>query len=124
VEVAPVRITSPPVPVEAGSVVVIHGWVRVPAPITGSIDGLKIVDSLAGEPLAERIDRTSDWQPFALHRTVPRSGRMRVTFELSGWGEAWIDDVAIQALEPAGLRAAGRDRAPAPWRLPPTNRLY
>ena len=96
----PVILTSPAVNVEAGALVCIHGWVRVPAPIEAGTDGLMIVDSLGGEALADRIDRTEGWRKFALYRIAPHSGPVYVTFELSGLGEAWLDDVAIQVLAP------------------------
>jgi hypothetical protein len=105
VETAPVWITSPAVPVEAGQLVCIQGWVQVPAAVTGSVDGLLIVDSLGGEALAQRIGRTDGWQQFTLYRLAPEAGRMSVTFALSGLGEVWLDDVSIRCLEPAG---AGR----------------
>ena len=92
--------TSPAVQVEAGQIVCIHGWVHVPAPITASTDGLLVVDSLSGEALADRIGQTKGWRQFALYRVAPQSGPMCVTFALSGIGEAWLDDVAIQVLEP------------------------
>ena len=66
--------------------------------ITGSTDGLLIVDSLAGECLADRIGQTKGWRQFALYRVAPRSGPMCVTFALSGMGEAWLDDVEIQVI--------------------------
>ena len=102
VETPPMWITSPAVPVEAGQLVCIRGWVHVPTPLTGSVDGLLIIDSLSGEALAERIGRTGGWQQFTLYRAAPQSGRMTVTFALSGLGEVRLDDVTIQALEPAG----------------------
>lgn len=103
VETPPVLFTSPAVPVEAGQIVCIHGWVQVPAPIAGSTDGLLIVDSLSGEALADRIGPT-DWRQFVLYRVAPQSGAMCVTFALTGLGEARLDDVAIQVLEgPAAL---------------------
>jgi len=103
----PIRFVSPSMPVEAGQIVCIHGWVNVPTPITGSVDGLMIFDSLGGEALAERIGRTTDWKEFALYRVVPQSGTMNVTFALSGLGEARIDDVYVQVLDasPVGLTA-------------------
>ncbi len=58
-----------------------------------------IFDSLGGEALAERIGRTNGWKQFALYRVAPQSGAMYVTFALSGLGEAWIDDVAVQVLD-------------------------
>lgn len=108
---APVRITSPPVPVTAGQTIEISGWVRVPEPIVGSIDGLQIVDSLGGPELALAVRQTSDWQPFRLIRAVPESTAVTVTFALTGLGSASVDAVMI--------RPAGR---PAIRRLPPVAR--
>ncbi|MBL9124690.1 MAG: hypothetical protein JNG90_13725 [Planctomycetaceae bacterium] len=96
IESAPVWITSPAIQVAAGQTLRIRGWVRVPRPITGSIDGLMILDSLTGEALAERIRRTEGWQEFVLYRAVPHSGRFSVTFAMTGLGEAWIDDVQVE----------------------------
>jgi hypothetical protein len=99
VETPPILFTSPAVQVEAGQIVCIRGWVQVPAPITGSIDGLLIVDSLSGEALADRIVKTDGWRQFALYRVAPQSGAMCVTFALTGLGEARLDDVAIEVLQ-------------------------
>jgi len=110
----PSSMTGPAVPVDAGQVVRIHGWVQVPEPITGSVDGLMIVDSLGGEPLAERVQQTAGWQEFTLYRVAPQQGELTVTFALSGFGEAWIDDVTIQPIHP-GATAGPR---PAVTRLP------
>jgi hypothetical protein len=71
----------------------------VPGPITGSADGLLIVDSLSGEALADRIGKTAGWRQFVLYRVAPQSGAMCVTFALSGLGEAQLDDVVIQTVE-------------------------
>ena len=99
VETPPVLFTSPSVQVEAGQIVCVYGWVQVPSPITSSVDGLLVVDSLAGEALADRIGQTDGWRRFALYRVAPQSGPMCVTFALSGIGEARLDDVAIQVME-------------------------
>ena len=102
-ETQPIRFVSPPIAVEAGQIVCIHGWANVPSPITGSVDGLMIFDSIGGESLAERIGKTNGWKQFALYRVVPQSGTMNVTFALSGLGQAQIDDVGVEVLEaPAG----------------------
>jgi len=100
IEVPPIWITSPGVPLEAGQLVRIQGWVDVPEPITGSVDGLMIFDSFSGEALAERIGETKGWQPFLLYRLAPSSGMMRLTFALTGLGEARLDEVSVQVLEP------------------------
>jgi hypothetical protein len=101
VETPPLWITTPPVPVQAGDLVCIQGWVQVPAAITGSVDGLLVIDSLSGETLAQRIGQTNGWQQFTLYRAVPEASRVSVTFALSGLGEVWLDDVTIHCLEPA-----------------------
>ena len=98
IESPPVWITSPAIPVQAGQLLRIQGWVHVPRPITGSVDGLLIVDSLGGEALAARIDQTPGWQQFTLYRIAPQSGPVTITFALTGIGEAWLDDVTIQPL--------------------------
>jgi len=100
VETPPVWMASPEVPVNPGSLVRIQGWAQVRGPITGSVDGLMIVDSIGGEPLADRIDATDGWKQFTLYRVAPQSGRVSVTFALTGLGEAWLDDVSIQVLDP------------------------
>lgn len=98
-ETPPIQFVSPQMLVEAGQIVCIYGWVKIPKPITDGSDGLMIVDSLSGETLAERISKTDDWQQFAMYRVAPRSGTMSVSFQLSGLGEVFIDDVAVQVID-------------------------
>jgi len=118
VETAPMWLVSAPVQVEAGGVMLIHGWVNIPKRIVGSVDGLLILDSISGEPLAERILQTKDWQEFSLYRAVPRSGTMTVTFALSGLGEAFLDDVTVQTVDRPAMAAASPSTAP-PGAVPP-----
>jgi hypothetical protein len=99
-ESPPQWITSPNVPVEAGQLVLIRGWVNVAAPISSSEDGLMIFDSLGGEDLSLRIKKTAGWQPFGLFRAASQSGPMNVTFVLTGLGEIMLDEVSIQVVEP------------------------
>ena len=99
IETPPVWVVSPPVPVRPGQIVQIHGSVKVPQKIYGSQDGLLVMDSLGGRPLAARIDATPQWSEFLLYRAADREEQLTVTFALSGLGEAWLDDVTIQTLE-------------------------
>jgi len=99
VEMAPIMYATPSVPVEAGQIVCIHGWVNVPRSITGNVDGLLIIDSLTMDALANRVQRTDGWKEFAMYRVVPQAGTLSVIFALSGLGEAQIDDVAIEILQ-------------------------
>lgn len=99
VQATPVWITSGPVPVKAGQMVRIHGWVRVPAVIGGSHDGLTIMESIGGPQLAERIPLTSGWQEFTLYRGAQADGDLRVTFALTGIGTAEVDEVTIRTID-------------------------
>jgi len=98
IETPPLWVTSAAVPVQQGDLIELQGWVNVPGPIVGSVDGLLIIDSLSGEPLAQRLSDTQGWRQFVVHRAAPRSGPLQITFALSGMGEAWIDEVTIQIL--------------------------
>lgn len=102
VETPPIWITSAPVIARRGDIVEFRGWVRVPVAITGSVDGLMILDSIAGEALAERALKTPGWREFVLYRVAPRDGPVWITFALTGLGNVWIDDVTIQTISPRG----------------------
>lgn len=116
VESPPVWATSAAVPVEPGQLLRIRGWVDVPTPITGSVDGLMVFDSLGGQALALRFGETKGWREFVLYRVAPRQEELRVTFALTGMGEARIDDVAVEVLRP--LSAPAGSVPPQPWQLP------
>jgi hypothetical protein len=99
IEMPPVWIASPAVPVEAGQIVRIRGWVNVPTAITASVDGLLVVESLTGEEMALRIDKTKGWQEFNMLRVVPQAGPLTLTFAMTGLGEVRLDDVTIEVLQ-------------------------
>ena len=100
VETPPVWVTTAPVAARRGQIVAMRGWIRVPTPITGSVDGLMILDSIGGEALAERALKTPGWREFVLYRIAAHDGPIWITFALTGLGDAWIDDVTIQTMEP------------------------
>ncbi len=95
---SPLSITSAPVSIEAGQSLRIHGWVKVPEPIVGSDDALMIYDSGSGEELAERIEHTDGWREFTLYRIATHSGELTLTFALTGFGEAWLDELSVVML--------------------------
>lgn len=106
VESPPVWVTAPQVRLAPGTWIRIHGWIRVNAPIVGSVDGVLISDSLGGRALAERIGSTKGWREFTLYRAVNDSGTVTLTVAMSGLGEAFLDDVTIEPLAGAGKAAA------------------
>jgi hypothetical protein len=95
IESPPLEIGTASVRLGQGDIVRIRGQVRIPTAISGSVDGLMIVDSLGGEALAERIGQTNGWREFVLYRAAPQAGEVSLNFKLTGLGEAWIDDVSI-----------------------------
>lgn len=100
IETAPLWVTSPELQVSAGQLVRVHGWARITAPITGSVDGLMIIDSLGGEALAERLGETKGWREFSLYRVAPADGSVHATLALTGLGEVRIDDFSLEVVEP------------------------
>ena len=78
----------------------LHGRVLVPTPIKGSPDGLLIIDSLGGEPLADRIVHAPEWKEFTAYRVADGSRTLSITFALSGLGEVWIDDLTVEPIAP------------------------
>ncbi len=100
VQANPVWIRSGEVAVTAGQLIRIHGWVNVTASIEGSQHGLTIQDSLGSSEMALNVQRTDGWQEFIMYRSVPRTGGLTVTFALTGYGSAMIDEVTIRTLNP------------------------
>lgn len=95
-----VVISSSPIKVDAGQVVRITGWIRVPANITASVDGAMIWDSLGGESLALRYHRATDWKKFVLNRPVRESGEIKLNIAMTGIGTVELDDLSIELATP------------------------
>lgn len=98
-ETPPIRVTSPPLPVDSGGIVRLSGWVRVPRRIAGSVVGAVLVDSLGGEPLQLQWQQTGGWQEFVAYRPVTQSGEVRFSLALAGFGEVAFDDLSVQVLD-------------------------
>ncbi len=92
---------GPVVKLEPGSLVRISAWVRIPTPLTASVDGALFYDSAGGEPLAIRLTEPTPWRKLTLYRKVPPSGALHVTLALTGLGTVYFDDVRIEPLVPS-----------------------
>ena len=97
-ERAILAVDSPPNDFAPGSLVQVSFWVKVPYPIQASADGVVIFDSAGGEPLGVRISHQPKWRQYHLYRRVPPSGKIAMTFALTGIGTVFIDDVKIEAM--------------------------
>jgi len=95
-----VTVTTPAVPVRAGQIVHVTGWVKLSKPITGSSDGFQIGESILGRTGSLRYREATDWTRFELLREVAATDDWKLSFSLSGLGEVCIDDVQVTALDP------------------------
>jgi hypothetical protein len=100
-------LNSPVVHLQPGTLVMISGWICIPAPIGGTVDGALFYDSVGGEPLAVRLTEATKWKRFVLYRRVPDSGAIHITLALTGLGAAYFDDIRIEPLV-AHDRVAGQ----------------
>jgi len=97
-----VKMESPGVPVRAGQVLYVSGWVRIDAPIPSHFDGAKLHDSLLGPSSGLRWTATKGWQQFEMLREVPADGEFSLTMTLQGVGngDVYFDDLRVVALTP------------------------
>ena len=72
------------------------GLARVPS-VSASADGALVFDSIGSEPLSVRL-YGGNWKQYHLYRQVRADGKVAVTFALTGFGEAYFDDVRIEAM--------------------------
>ncbi len=98
-------VDSPAAEFAPGTWVRIGFWVKVNQ-IRSSADGVVVYDSAGGEPLSVRPLASERWQRFYLYRQVPETGKIGITFALTGLGSAFFDDVTIEPMVPSGSTSA------------------
>ena len=101
-ERAIVAVDSPAADFAPGGLVRVSFWAKVPTGVTAAADGLVVFDSAGGEPLGVRVRFQPNWKQFNLYRRVPPDGKISMTFALTGFGTAYIDDVKIEPMVPGG----------------------
>ena len=89
----PISVQTPAIPVIAGDVVILTGFVRVPVTPAGSLEGVTVYESLTGTRL--HWARTDGWQEFQIQREVDTDTELTVQLTLHGLGEARFDDLRI-----------------------------
>ncbi len=91
-------VNSPAVRLQPGSWVCVRGWVRVPAAIQASADGVLLFDSADGEAMGHRSVDACIWRQIHLYRQVPSTGVIWMTVALTGIGTVYFDDLRIEPL--------------------------
>ncbi len=101
-----VLFRSPPMPVTAGQVLHISGWIRVDGSIPSHRDGATIHDNLLGPSAGLRWTKTNGWEFFEMLREVPVDGNYDVTLTLHSEGRVLFDDLKVIAHTPRANIAA------------------
>lgn len=104
----PIQVTTPPLRVRAGQLVVVGGWVRLPMDVRASADGVVVYDSILGKASGLRFRRAAEWQRIELLREVPASGDLTLTIALCGLGEVLLDDLEVTVHDRNDARTARR----------------
>ncbi|MBA4064678.1 MAG: hypothetical protein C0501_13380 [Isosphaera sp.] len=112
-------VDGPAVALPAGTLVRVSGWVKVPAEVTGSADGVLFYDDAGGEPLGVRVWHQPTWKRFHLYRRVPATGKIGLTVALTGVGVAYFDDLRVEPLIPGDGPPADPVRKVVPAGYPP-----
>ncbi|MDR1494396.1 MAG: hypothetical protein LBT05_17005 [Planctomycetaceae bacterium] len=125
-ETAPVWATSPPIRVLGGELLCVTGYIKIPQTLQGNADGLMIMDSMGGEPLAIRFNATDgQWRQFACYRktpdVVPPNASMVVTFALNAVGEVHLDDLEVHAIVPQPADSSHSSSGSAAAQSPPSD---
>ena len=101
-DVAPLTVTAPPIPVRAGQVLHISGWVRIASAITGSLDGVTLSDNFIGRSGAWHWHEKREWQQFEMLREAYQDGPFALTITLHGLGDVQFDDLKVTTHDPPG----------------------
>ncbi|MDG2469360.1 MAG: hypothetical protein P8M80_08790 [Pirellulaceae bacterium] len=98
IEVTPIWISSPKIPIDGKNLVRIKGELFISRPITRSTDGLMIIDSYGGSKLALRKMKSSSWEPFCIDRIIPENQRdFQLMFALTGTGEVQLKNIRVHS---------------------------
>jgi hypothetical protein len=107
-----VAVDSPSAEFAPGTWVRMSFWAKVPGGVLSSADGAVVYDSIGGEPLSVRLNYVGEWKKYHLYRQVPASGKVGMTFALTGLGVAYFDDVRIEPMLPG---SSGTSLVSARW---------
>lgn len=89
-------VDTPPVDLAPGTWARVSFWAKVQN-ISSTADGALVFDSVGSEPLSVRL-YGGGWQQYHLYRPIPADGKLTVTMALTGFGEAYFDDLRIETM--------------------------
>ncbi len=89
----PLALETPPVSVEPGQIVHISGRIRIPYPVSSTLEGVTLGENLTGTRL--RWTEADQWESFEMIREVNSAADLKLRLTLHGLGEVWFDDLKI-----------------------------
>ncbi|MCA8985103.1 MAG: hypothetical protein R3C12_18520 [Planctomycetaceae bacterium] len=93
-----VSYRSPPISVKPGDLLHVTGWIRIPRPLGGSLEGFRIYDSQYGVASCLKWDQPCSWQQFELLRPIWKQEQLHLFLELHGLGDVAVDDLQVKIL--------------------------
>ncbi|HQZ66229.1 MAG TPA: hypothetical protein PLY87_14170 [Planctomycetaceae bacterium] len=98
-EITPLSLSTPPIQVETGDVVLVRGRLRKNRTTPGSsVHSVLVFDSELGPESGLRPKLTQQWQQFELIRPISAASEFRVSFALIGQAEIQLDDLEIRRI--------------------------
>jgi hypothetical protein len=93
-------VRTPPIPVSANNLIRISVLVKRPYKSVPGMGGVIVRDSIGGEQFQFRTSEPiPGFSRVVLFRKAPADGTFTVTLGLAGYGEAFFDDLRIEAIE-------------------------
>lgn len=99
ISVTPVWLSSPVIRVQPQQVIRVEGYIQIEHPISHSLDGFMILDSIGGPELGCRFSRTDGWRYFALERIVPRAMDFQLILAQTGLGQVRLANLQIRVCD-------------------------
>lgn len=93
-----VRYETPAIPVKAGELLHVTGWIRIPRPLTSSLEGFRIYDTQFGSANALQWSQETEWKQFEMMRPIWKQEDVHIVMELYGLGDVAIDHVQIKTI--------------------------
>ncbi len=93
-----VRYETPAIPVKAGELLHVTGWIRIPNPLRSSLEGFRIYDTQFGSANALQWSQKTEWKQFEMMRPIWKQEDVHIVMELYGLGDVAIDHVQIKTI--------------------------
>jgi hypothetical protein len=95
----PIKLHSPKIQLKKGDLLHVSGYVTVDQPIKGSLQGIRVYDSLFDTPGSIIWKEEQGWSSFQLIREIPSDQEFQLTTELTAMGDCRLDHFKFKILK-------------------------